>query len=120
MDAHHHKRPRTASLAVAKNQGQEDWTIRMASCWPNSDRPTPLNEITSASGSARRTIIATTHPSRAEVISEYPGDYYQDDAIALRSDFDILTRNKRQLVVIETDKLSDVLLLQSRRSKYGL
>jgi len=40
-----------------------------------------------------------------------PGDYYQVDAIALRSDVDILTRNKRELVVIETEELGNVLVV---------
>lgn len=40
-----------------------------------------------------------------------PGDYYQVDAIALESRVDILTRNRRQYVVIETEKFGDVLFV---------
>lgn len=48
---------------------------------------------------------------RIKLFRSIPGDYYQVDAIALRSDVDILTRNKRQLVVIETEELGDVLFV---------
>ncbi|KAL2131167.1 hypothetical protein VTI74DRAFT_5454 [Chaetomium olivicolor] len=40
-----------------------------------------------------------------------PGDYYQVDAIALQSKVDILTRNRRQYVVIETEEFGDVLFV---------
>jgi phosphatidylserine decarboxylase len=40
-----------------------------------------------------------------------PGDYYQVDAIALQSRVDILTRNRRQYVVIETEEFGEVLFV---------
>ena len=40
-----------------------------------------------------------------------PGDYYQVDPIALQSRVDILTRNRRQYVVVETEALGEVLFV---------
>ncbi|GAB1314830.1 hypothetical protein MFIFM68171_05040 [Madurella fahalii] len=40
-----------------------------------------------------------------------PGDYYQVDALALRSKVNILTRNRREYVVIETEAFGDVLFV---------
>jgi phosphatidylserine decarboxylase precursor len=40
-----------------------------------------------------------------------PGDYYQVDPIALQSDVDILTRNARDYVVIETEEFGRVLFV---------
>jgi len=40
-----------------------------------------------------------------------PGDYYQVDALALRSSVNILTRNRRQYVVIGTKEFGDVLFV---------
>jgi len=48
---------------------------------------------------------------KIKLFRSIPGDYYQVDAVALRSDVDILTRNKRQLVVIETEELGEVLFV---------
>jgi len=54
------------------------------------------------------------HSPVAGKIKEYrsiPGDYYQVDAIALRSGVDILTRNARNYVVIETSDFGSVLFV---------
>lgn len=48
---------------------------------------------------------------RVRLFRSVPGDYYQVDAIALRSRVDILTRNRRQYVVIETERFGDVLFV---------
>jgi phosphatidylserine decarboxylase precursor len=40
-----------------------------------------------------------------------PGDYYQVDPIALHSHVDILTRNRRQYVLIETREFGEVLFV---------
>ncbi|CAK7224018.1 hypothetical protein SBRCBS47491_005406 [Sporothrix bragantina] len=40
-----------------------------------------------------------------------PGDYYQVDAIALQSDVDILTRNAREYLLLETPEFGDVLFV---------
>ncbi|KAH8747730.1 phosphatidylserine decarboxylase [Diaporthe sp. PMI_573] len=40
-----------------------------------------------------------------------PGDYYQVDPVALHSTVDILTRNTREYVVIETEEFGDVLFV---------
>lgn len=40
-----------------------------------------------------------------------PGDYYQVDPVALRSDVDILTRNRREYLAIETQEFGDVLFV---------
>ncbi|KAL1840156.1 hypothetical protein VTK73DRAFT_3838 [Phialemonium thermophilum] len=40
-----------------------------------------------------------------------PGDYYQVDPVALHSGVDILTRNARDYVVIETEEFGDVLFV---------
>ncbi|KFG86906.1 hypothetical protein MANI_025576 [Metarhizium anisopliae] len=40
-----------------------------------------------------------------------PGDYYQVDPVALRSNVDILTRNRRDFVVIKTKEFGDVLFV---------
>lgn len=40
-----------------------------------------------------------------------PGDYYQVDPVALQSDVDILTRNRREFLVIETEEFGDVLFV---------
>lgn len=48
---------------------------------------------------------------RIKMFRSIPGDYYEVDPIALQSDVDILTRNKRQFVVIETKHFGDVLFV---------
>ncbi|RFU79500.1 phosphatidylserine decarboxylase [Trichoderma arundinaceum] len=40
-----------------------------------------------------------------------PGDYYQVDPVALQSDVDILTRNRRDYVVIKSKEFGDVLFV---------
>lgn len=40
-----------------------------------------------------------------------PGDYYQVDPVALQSKVDILTRNRREYVVLETKEFGDVLFV---------
>jgi phosphatidylserine decarboxylase len=40
-----------------------------------------------------------------------PGDYYQVDPIALRSDVDILTRNARDYAIIDTEEFGEVLFV---------
>ncbi|UKZ84967.1 uncharacterized protein TrAFT101_000847 [Trichoderma asperellum] len=40
-----------------------------------------------------------------------PGDYYQVDPVALQSDVDILTRNRRDYIVIKTKDFGDVLFV---------
>lgn len=48
---------------------------------------------------------------KVKMFRSVPGDYYQVDAIALQSKVDILTRNRRQYVVIETEAFGDVLFV---------
>jgi phosphatidylserine decarboxylase precursor len=48
---------------------------------------------------------------RIRMFRSVPGDYYQVDAVALQSKVDILTRNRRQYVVIETEAFGDVLFV---------
>ncbi len=48
-----------------------------------------------------------------------PGDYYQVDPIALRSRVDILTRNARDYVVIETEEFGDVLFVAIGATNVG-
>lgn len=48
-----------------------------------------------------------------------PGDYYEVDPLALRSGVDILTRNARDYVVIETEEFGDVLFVAIGASQVG-
>ncbi|SPQ21484.1 5ca93f65-ccab-4271-9d54-0b9d5afaf9a6 [Thermothielavioides terrestris] len=48
---------------------------------------------------------------RIRMFRSVPGDYYQVDAVALQSKVDILTRNRRQYVVIESEAFGDVLFV---------
>lgn len=48
-----------------------------------------------------------------------PGDYYEVDPIALQSQVDILTRNARDYVVIETKEFGDVLFVAIGASQVG-
>ncbi|KAL2016182.1 hypothetical protein VTK56DRAFT_4100 [Thermocarpiscus australiensis] len=48
---------------------------------------------------------------KIKLFRSVPGDYYQVDAFALQSRVDILTRNKRQYVIIETERFGDVLFV---------
>lgn len=48
-----------------------------------------------------------------------PGDYYQVDPLALRSKVDILTRNRRAFLVIETEEFGDVLFVAIGATNVG-
>ncbi|KAL4890305.1 phosphatidylserine decarboxylase [Aspergillus ambiguus] len=48
-----------------------------------------------------------------------PGDYYEVDPFALRSKLDILTRNARDYVVIESQEFGDVLFVAIGASQVG-
>jgi phosphatidylserine decarboxylase precursor len=48
---------------------------------------------------------------KAKLFRSLPGDYYQVDPMALRSDLDILSRNTRDYVVIESEEFGDVLFV---------
>ena len=48
---------------------------------------------------------------KVRLFRSMPGDYYQVDPVALRSDVDILTRNARDYVVIESEEFGDVLFV---------
>jgi len=56
---------------------------------------------------------------RVKLFRSMPGDYYQVDAIALHSKVDILTRNARDYVVIETDEFGDVLFVAIGATEVG-
>jgi phosphatidylserine decarboxylase len=48
---------------------------------------------------------------KVKLFRSLPGDYYQVDPMALRSDLDILSRNARDYVVIESEEFGDVLFV---------
>ncbi|KAL2863271.1 putative phosphatidylserine decarboxylase [Aspergillus lucknowensis] len=48
-----------------------------------------------------------------------PGDYYEVDPVAIRSGVDILTRNARDYVVIETEEFGEVLFVAIGASQVG-
>jgi len=48
---------------------------------------------------------------KIKLFRSIPGDYYQVDPVALQSDIDILDRNARDYVVVETEHLGDVLFV---------
>ncbi|KAK4246735.1 phosphatidylserine decarboxylase proenzyme 2 [Corynascus novoguineensis] len=48
---------------------------------------------------------------RVKLFRSVPGDYYQVDPVALRSKVDILTRNRRQYVIIDTEAFGEVLFV---------
>jgi phosphatidylserine decarboxylase len=56
---------------------------------------------------------------KVKLFRSIPGDYYQVDAVALQSRVDILTRNKRQYVVIETEDFGDVLFVAIGATNVG-
>jgi phosphatidylserine decarboxylase precursor len=56
---------------------------------------------------------------KVKLFRSVPGDYYQVDAVALHSKVDILTRNRRQYVVIETEEFGDVLFLAIGATRVG-
>lgn len=56
---------------------------------------------------------------KIKLFRSMPGDYYDVDPWALQSDVDILTRNARQYVVIETNEFGDVLFVAIGASDVG-
>jgi len=48
---------------------------------------------------------------RIKLFRSVPGDYYQVDPIALHSDVDILTRNRREYVLIDAEEFGEVLFV---------
>lgn len=56
---------------------------------------------------------------KVKLLRSMPGDYYDVDPWALQSDVDILTRNARQYVVIETNEFGDVLFVAIGASDVG-
>src|SRR6478609_4690770 len=48
---------------------------------------------------------------KIKLFRSIPGDYYQVDPVALQSQVDILTRNRRAYVIIETAEFGDVLFV---------
>jgi phosphatidylserine decarboxylase precursor len=56
---------------------------------------------------------------KIKVYRSMPGDYYEVDPLALRSGVDILTRNARDYVVIETEEFGDVLFVAIGASQVG-
>lgn len=62
------------------------------------------------------------HSPVAGKVTQYrgmPGDYYQVDPIALQSGVDILTRNTRDYVVIETQEFGEVLFVAIGATNVG-
>jgi phosphatidylserine decarboxylase precursor len=56
---------------------------------------------------------------KVKLFRSVPGDYYQVDAVALQSKVDILTRNRRECVVIETEDFGDVLFVAIGATNVG-
>ncbi|CRG84109.1 hypothetical protein PISL3812_01440 [Talaromyces islandicus] len=56
---------------------------------------------------------------RIKMFRSMPGDYYEVDPIAVRSGVDILTRNARDYVVIDTDDFGEVLFVAIGASQVG-
>jgi len=56
---------------------------------------------------------------KIKLFRSMPGDYYDVDPIALRSDVDILTRNARDYVVIETEEFGHVLFVAIGATEVG-
>ncbi|GES58086.1 phosphatidylserine decarboxylase [Aspergillus terreus] len=56
---------------------------------------------------------------RIKLFRSMPGDYYEVDPFALRSKLDILTRNARDYVVIESEEFGDVLFVAIGASQVG-
>ncbi|KAI9370611.1 phosphatidylserine decarboxylase-domain-containing protein [Aspergillus egyptiacus] len=54
-----------------------------------------------------------------KVFRSMPGDYYEVDPLAIRSGVDILTRNARDYVVIETEEFGEVLFVAIGASQVG-
>jgi phosphatidylserine decarboxylase precursor len=56
---------------------------------------------------------------RVKVYRSMPGDYYDVDPLAIQSGVDILTRNARDYVVIETEEFGEVLFVAIGASQVG-
>lgn len=56
---------------------------------------------------------------RIKVYRSMPGDYYEVDPLAIRSGVDILTRNARDYVVIETEEFGEVLFVAIGAAQVG-
>ncbi|PGH07524.1 phosphatidylserine decarboxylase [Helicocarpus griseus UAMH5409] len=56
---------------------------------------------------------------KIKLFRSMPGDYYEVDPFALRSEVDILTRNARDYVVIDTTEFGDVLFVAIGASDVG-
>jgi phosphatidylserine decarboxylase precursor len=56
---------------------------------------------------------------RVKMYRSMPGDYYDVDPLAIRSGVDILTRNARDYVVIETEEFGEVLFVAIGASQVG-
>jgi phosphatidylserine decarboxylase len=56
---------------------------------------------------------------RIKVFMSMPGDYYEVDPLAIRSGMDILTRNARDYVVIDTEEFGEVLFVAIGASQVG-
>lgn len=62
------------------------------------------------------------HSPVSGVVKRYrsmPGDYYQVDPVALYSGVDILTRNRRDYIVIKSDKFGYVLFVAIGATEVG-
>ncbi|KAH7161161.1 phosphatidylserine decarboxylase-domain-containing protein [Dactylonectria macrodidyma] len=56
---------------------------------------------------------------KVKLFRSVPGDYYQVDPVALQSKVDILTRNRREYVVIETAEFGEVLFVAIGATNVG-
>ncbi|RDW92793.1 putative phosphatidylserine decarboxylase [Aspergillus mulundensis] len=56
---------------------------------------------------------------RIKVFRSMPGDYYEVDPLAIRSGVDILTRNARDYVVIDSEEFGEVLFVAIGASQVG-
>ncbi|KAI3575816.1 phosphatidylserine decarboxylase-domain-containing protein [Fusarium oxysporum f. sp. albedinis] len=56
---------------------------------------------------------------KIKLFRSIPGDYYQVDPVALQSHVDILTRNRRAYVIIETAEFGDVLFVAIGATNVG-
>ncbi|KAH7304681.1 phosphatidylserine decarboxylase-domain-containing protein [Stachybotrys elegans] len=56
---------------------------------------------------------------KIKLFRSMPGDYYQVDPVALQSKVDILTRNRRDYLVIETKSFGDVLFVAIGATQVG-
>ncbi|KAH7205473.1 phosphatidylserine decarboxylase-domain-containing protein, partial [Fusarium redolens] len=56
---------------------------------------------------------------KIKLFRSIPGDYYQVDPVALQSQVDILTRNRRAYVIIETAEFGDVLFVAIGATNVG-